>query len=160
MGGLVKACYPSSSSELDNAWRKQQQLNSALRGWGEDLVSPSIHSLPRRKRELLRKPKVNLHLKTLAASHLELAGAMEDGSEDALKQENPGGRKFLKFPDSSQGLRWGCSSSAKGVGSGGSSQAGQRGLAGERRSSSTLEYVSNTPESCQGPQGGGSFGSL
>ena len=92
--------------------------------------------------------------------YLELAGAMEDGSEDALKQENPGGRKFLKFPDSSQGLRWGCSSSAKGVGSGGSSQAGQRGLAGERRSSSTLEYVSNTPESCQGPQGGGSFGSL
>ena len=85
-------------------------------------------------------------------SYLELAGAMEDGSEEALKQENPGGRKFLKFPDSSQGLRWGCSSSAKGVGSGGSSQAGQRGLAGERRSSSTLEYVSNTPESCQGPQ--------
>ena len=55
---------------------------------------------------MLRRLKVNLHLKTLAASHLELAGAMEDGSEDALKQENPGGRKFLKFPDSSQGLRW------------------------------------------------------
>ena len=153
MGRLVKACNPRTSSERDNAWRRQQQPNLALRGWGEELVSPSIHSLPRRKRELLRKPKVNLHLKTLAASHLELAGAMEDGSEDALKQENPGGRKFLKFPDSSQGLRWGCSSSAKGVGSGGSSQAGQRCLAGERRSSSTLEYVSNTPESCQGPQG-------
>ena len=39
-------------------------------------------------------------------SYLELAGAMEDGSEEALKQENPGGRKILKFPDSSQGLRW------------------------------------------------------
>ena len=32
------------------------------------------------------------------SSYLELAGAMEDGSEEALKQENPGGRKISKIP--------------------------------------------------------------
>ena len=67
MGRLVKACNPSTSSERDNAWRRQQQPNVALQGWGEELVSPSIHSLPRGKRELLLRLKVNLHLKTLAA---------------------------------------------------------------------------------------------
>ena len=84
---------------------------------------------------------------------LELAGAMEDGSEDALKKENPAGRNLLNFPDSSQGLRCGLLSTTKGVGSGGSSPAGQGGLAGKTRSSCTLEFVSSTPASCQGPQG-------
>ena len=30
-------------------------------------------------------------------SYLELAGAMEDGREEALKQENPGGREISKM---------------------------------------------------------------
>ena len=66
MGRLVKACNPSTSSELDNAWRRQQQPNEALRGWGEELVSPLTHSLLSGKGELPLRLKVNLHLKTLA----------------------------------------------------------------------------------------------
>ena len=55
---------------------------------------------------------------------LGLAGAMDDGSEDVLKKENPAGRNFLNFPGSSQNLRCLLSSTTKGVGSGGSSPAG------------------------------------
>ena len=66
MGRLVKACNPRTSSERDNAWRRLQQPNVALRGWGEELVSPLTHSLPSGKGELPLRLKVSLHLKTLA----------------------------------------------------------------------------------------------
>ena len=67
MGWVVSACNPRTSLERDNAERRLQQPDVALRGWDEELVSPSTHSLPSGKGELLLRLKVNLHLKTLAS---------------------------------------------------------------------------------------------
>ena len=66
MGWLVSACNPRTSSERDNAERRLQQPNVALREWDEELVSPLTHSLPSGKGELLLRLEISLYLKTLA----------------------------------------------------------------------------------------------
>ena len=66
----------------------------------------------------------------LGISYLEFAGAMEDGGEGVLKQGGQEVEKILKFPDSSQGLRWSGSIAVEEGGSGGEAQAGTGSVGG------------------------------
>ena len=58
MGWLVSVCNPRTSLERDNAERRLQQPDVALRGWDEELVSPLTHSLLSGKGELPLRLKV------------------------------------------------------------------------------------------------------
>ena len=153
MGWLVSACNPRTSSERDNASRRLQQPKLALRGWDDELVSPSTHSLPSGKGELPPRVKVKLHLKTLAFLiwNLQAPWRMEERtprSRIILEVE-----KFLKCPDLSQGFRWAGSIAVEEDGAGGAAQAGPGSLGGQRGSFPALEHVPSPSESCKRSEG-------
>ena len=62
MGGLVKRFLLEKRYQA-HAWRRQLQLNSARRRWVVGAFL-SIYCSPGRNKELLKKPKVSLHVNT------------------------------------------------------------------------------------------------